>query len=71
MTQKSLPDSILEIEEIDQANNVVATYIQSSSGGKGERIDVVVSHASLFRAFEVLNRRYWKTDLSTDSQEHE
>ena len=38
--------SNIEIEERDQANNLVATYIRSSAGRKGDgggRIDVVVS----------------------------
>ena len=32
-----------EIEEVDQANNLVATYIRTPSGGTGERVDVIVS----------------------------
>jgi hypothetical protein len=46
MAQKPLINSSLEIEEIDQANNLVATYIQSSFNEKGGRIDVVVSYPS-------------------------
>lgn len=42
MSQQPLTESLLEIEEIDQANNVVATYIKSQTSEKGERIDVVV-----------------------------
>jgi hypothetical protein len=46
MAQKPLTNPSLEIEEIDQANNLVATYIQSSFNEKGGRIDVVVSYPS-------------------------
>jgi hypothetical protein len=46
MAQTPLIDSALEIEEIDQANNLVATYIQSPFNEKGGRIDVVVSYSS-------------------------
>jgi hypothetical protein len=46
MSQKPLSDSLLEIEEIDQANNLVATYIKSRASEKEERIDVVVSYIS-------------------------
>jgi hypothetical protein len=46
MAQRPLINSSLEIEEIDQANNLVATYIQSSFNEKGGRVDVVVSYPS-------------------------
>jgi len=46
MAQKPLINSALEIEEIDQANNLVATYIQSPFNKKGGRIDVVVGYSS-------------------------
>ncbi|EKD13834.1 DUF647 domain-containing protein [Drepanopeziza brunnea f. sp. 'multigermtubi' MB_m1] len=42
MAQKPLSESMVEIEEVDQAKNLVATYIKSSTGDKGERIDVVI-----------------------------
>lgn len=43
MAQKPIQDAPIEIAEIDQANNLVATYITSSSGERGgRRIDVVV-----------------------------
>ncbi len=42
MAQKPIMDAPIEIIETDQANNLVATYITSPSGGKGNRIDVVV-----------------------------
>ncbi|KAK0107154.1 hypothetical protein ONS95_003860 [Cadophora gregata] len=42
MSQKHISQSLLEIQEIDQANNIVATYIKSQPSGKGERIDVVI-----------------------------
>jgi hypothetical protein len=34
----------IEIEEFDQANNLIATYIQSPAGGKEKkgRVDVIV-----------------------------
>jgi hypothetical protein len=44
MAQKPLINSSLEIEEIDQANNLVATYIQSPFNEKGTRIDVIVNY---------------------------
>ena len=46
MAQRPLINSSLEIEEIDQANNLVATYIQSPFNKKGGRIDVVVGYSS-------------------------
>jgi hypothetical protein len=46
MAQKPLINSSLEIEEIDQANNLVATYIQSPFNEKGGRFDVVVGYCS-------------------------
>jgi hypothetical protein len=46
MAQKPLITSSLEIEEIDQANNLVATYIQTPFNEKDSRIDVVVSYSS-------------------------
>ncbi|PVH84440.1 DUF647-domain-containing protein [Cadophora sp. DSE1049] len=55
MSQKPLSGSLLEIEEIDQANNVVATYIKSQSGEKGERIDVVIPKNVNSYAKSVLN----------------
>jgi hypothetical protein len=42
MAQKLLNGGALEIEEFDQANNLVATYIESPSTGSGSRIDVIV-----------------------------
>jgi hypothetical protein len=42
MTQKPLNYSSLEIEEFDQANNLVATYIKSPATDSRSRIDVVV-----------------------------
>jgi len=45
LAQKPLIDSSLEIEEIDQANNLVATYIQTPFNEKDSRIDVVVSYS--------------------------
>jgi hypothetical protein len=42
MAQEPLNDEALEIQEFDQANNLVATYIKSSSMGPGSRIDVLV-----------------------------
>jgi len=46
MAQQPDLNSPVEMEEIDQANNVVATYIHSSIGEKDSRIDVVVSDVS-------------------------
>ena len=43
MAQKPLKGGALEIEEFDQANNLVATYIESTSTGSGSRIDIIVS----------------------------
>ncbi len=34
--------SIVEIEEVDQANNLIATYIKSTSTENGLRLDVIV-----------------------------
>ena len=48
MAQKPLSESLVEIEEIDQANNVVATYIKSPAGEEGERSDVVVRKGFVF-----------------------
>ncbi|CAL3967564.1 unnamed protein product [Diplocarpon coronariae] len=42
MVPKRISESMLEIEEIDQADNVLATYIKSSPGEKSERIDIVI-----------------------------
>ncbi|KAL2073199.1 hypothetical protein VTL71DRAFT_10523 [Oculimacula yallundae] len=55
MAQKPLSESLLEIEEIDQASNVVATYIKSASGEKGERIDIVIPKNVNSYAKSVLN----------------
>ncbi|KAG4437622.1 hypothetical protein IFR05_006883 [Cadophora sp. M221] len=55
MAQKPLSESLLEIEEIDQANNVVATYIKSQAGEKGERIDIVIPKNANSYAKSVLN----------------
>jgi hypothetical protein len=41
MAQKPLKNAALEIEEFDQANNLVATYIQSPPTDSGSRIDVI------------------------------
>lgn len=41
MAQKPLDDGGLEIEEFDQANNLVATYIRSFPKDLGSRIDVI------------------------------
>lgn len=52
MAQKPLNDDVLEIEEYDQANNVVATYIKSPSTDSGSRIDVIVralTHSSFLQ----------------------
>lgn len=51
MAQNPLAEAVLHIEEVDQANTVVATYVKSSSGEKGERIDVVVCHDLFVRLF--------------------
>ena len=51
MAQKPLSESLLEIQEIDKANNVVATYVKSPAGEKGERIDIVVSYLYISRSF--------------------
>jgi hypothetical protein len=42
MAQKSLRDETLEIDEFDQANNLIARYIKSPSTDSGSRIDVIV-----------------------------
>jgi hypothetical protein len=42
MAQKPLNDGPLEIEEFDQANNLVATYIRSPATDSASRIDVIV-----------------------------
>jgi hypothetical protein len=52
MAQKPLNDDALEIEEYDQANSLVATYIKSPSTDSGSRIDVIVrafSHSSFLQ----------------------
>ena len=46
MATEPLSNSSLKIEEIDQANNLVATYIQSPTNEKGNRIDVIVGYPS-------------------------
>ena len=51
MAQKTLNDAPLVIEEFDQANNLVATYVTSRSTDKGGRIDVIVTrptHSSMW-----------------------
>ncbi|KAI9048708.1 hypothetical protein LZ554_007539 [Drepanopeziza brunnea f. sp. 'monogermtubi'] len=55
MAQKPLSESMVEIEEVDQAKNLVATYIKSSTGEKGERIDVVIPKNVNSYARSVLN----------------
>lgn len=42
MAQTPLTDAHIEIEETDQANNLVATYVTSASGERGSRVDVIV-----------------------------
>jgi hypothetical protein len=52
MIQNPLNNEALEIDEFDQANNLVATYIKSPSTHSGSRIDVIVrppTHSSLFK----------------------
>lgn len=50
MSSKSRPERSIEIEERDQAHNLVATYIRSSEGGAYEksRFDVVVCILYIF-----------------------
>ncbi|CZT10646.1 related to DUF647 domain protein [Rhynchosporium agropyri] len=55
MAQKPLSELFQEIVEIDQASNVVATYIKSASGEKGERIDIVIPKNTNSYAKIVLN----------------
>lgn len=55
MAQKPLVDAPIEITEIDQASNLVATYITSSSVENGSRIDVVVPQYSNSYAKSILN----------------
>ncbi|KAH7356707.1 vitamin B6 photo-protection and homoeostasis-domain-containing protein [Rhexocercosporidium sp. MPI-PUGE-AT-0058] len=55
MAQKPLSEGLLEIEEIDQANNVVATYIKSPAGEKGERIDIMIPNNANSYVKNVLN----------------
>ncbi|KAK2625151.1 hypothetical protein QTJ16_005520 [Diplocarpon rosae] len=55
MVQKQISESIHEIEEIDQAKNVVATYIRSSFDEKGERVDIVTPKNANSYARTVLN----------------
>lgn len=52
LSRKPSPARI-EIEERDQANNLVATYIKTSSneGNGGSRVDVVVSHLETCELF--------------------
>jgi hypothetical protein len=52
MIQNPLNNEALEIDEFDQANNLVATYIKSPSTHSGSRIDVIVrppTHSPLFK----------------------
>jgi hypothetical protein len=44
MASKPLANTPIEIEETDQANNLVATYITIPSGEKGNRVDIVVRY---------------------------
>ena len=46
MPHKPIIDSVIEIEEFDQANNLVATYIQSPFNANGRRVDAVVKSPS-------------------------
>ncbi|KAH6722322.1 vitamin B6 photo-protection and homoeostasis-domain-containing protein [Leptodontidium sp. MPI-SDFR-AT-0119] len=55
MAQKPLSESLLEIQEIDKANNVVATYVKSPAGEKGERIDIVIPENANSYVKSVLN----------------
>lgn len=55
MAQKPVTDTHIEIEETDQANNLVATYITSPSGEKGSRVDIVVSTISARTVLELAN----------------
>lgn len=55
MAQKPLDVDALEIEEYDQANNLVATYIKSPSTDSVSRIDVIVPKNSTSYARSILN----------------
>ncbi|KUJ12069.1 DUF647-domain-containing protein [Mollisia scopiformis] len=55
MAQKPISDSHIEIEETDQANNLVATYITSPSGEKGRRVDIIIPRDSTNYARSILN----------------
>ncbi|PBP19045.1 DUF647 domain-containing protein [Diplocarpon rosae] len=55
MVQIQISESILEFEEVDQAKNVVATYIKSSFDEKGERVDIVTPKNANSYARTVLN----------------
>jgi hypothetical protein len=49
MAQKPLNNDALEIEEYDQANSLVATYIKTPSIDSGSRIDVIVRAFTHFK----------------------
>lgn len=42
MAQEPLNEASLEIQEFDQANNLVATYIKSPATTSSGRVDVIV-----------------------------
>tara|TARA_R110002060_G_scaffold23407_9_gene31705 strand:- start:578 stop:793 length:216 start_codon:yes stop_codon:yes gene_type:complete len=71
MNQKPLSEALHEIQEIDQANNVVATYIKSQTSEKEERIDVVVSFALINSSAILKFGVIIGADLGVDSQECE
>jgi hypothetical protein len=62
MTPNSRSQEPIEIEERDQANNLVATYIQSFQGGAEEasRFDVIVSVFIIVSVFHsiILSRKF-------------
>jgi hypothetical protein len=48
---RSKTQSIVEIEEVDHANNLTATYIKSTSAENGSRLDVIVTIPSFVLIF--------------------